>query len=59
MLEDESVSIQRVGEIVKEVLNIIDEDAPASALAGIKQQFKKNNNYLFFFISVFVIFIVS
>ena len=38
LLEDELISIERSGEIAQEVLNVVDEDAPESALASIKQQ---------------------
>lgn len=38
LLEDELISIERSGEIAQEVLNVVDEDAPESALGSIKQQ---------------------
>lgn len=38
LLEDELISIQRSAEIAQEVLNIVDEDVPESALSSIKQQ---------------------
>lgn len=38
LLEDELISIQRSREIAQEVLNIVDEDVPESALSSIKQQ---------------------
>lgn len=38
LLEDELISIDRSTEIAQEVLNVVDEDTPESALASIKQQ---------------------